>query len=342
MAEQLWKGRFSKAVDSRVNDFNSSIRFDQRMIAQDMRGSGVHAAMLAKQGIISEKDCEDILNGLASIADDLASGKLEIDPNAEDVHTFVEQTLTARIGDAGKRLHTGRSRNDQVALDIRLTLRDYSKMLQGRIVELVQVICKKAAENTTAVMPGYTHLQRAQPITFGHALMAYAWMLLRDLQRFEDATARMDAQCPLGSGALAGTTYPLDRDFTAEKLFWILDLMVFHVLAVLVVMELHADLIAALTPAVPVFTVWLMVAQLLLYACSTPLMELVMEVDSVVDRFSAAAVTRPVLVVMPFARPCMKSGIQLSISANGPSSGTEKCRKERIRSATPDTALATS
>ena len=215
MAEQLWKGRFSKAVDSRVNDFNSSIRFDQRMIAQDMRGSGVHAAMLAKQGIISEKDCEDILNGLASIADDLASGKLEIDPNAEDVHTFVEQTLTARIGDAGKRLHTGRSRNDQVALDIRLTLRDYSKMLQGRIVELVQVICKKAAENTTAVMPGYTHLQRAQPITFGHALMAYAWMLLRDLQRFEDATARMDAQCPLGSGALAGTTYPLDRQFTA-------------------------------------------------------------------------------------------------------------------------------
>ena len=181
MAEQLWKGRFSKAVDSRVNDFNSSIRFDQRMIAQDMRGSGVHAAMLAKQGIISEKDCEDILSGLASIADDLASGALEIDPNAEDVHTFVEQTLTARIGES-------------------------------------KVICRKAAENTTAVMPGYTHLQRAQPITFGHALMAYASMLLRDLQRFEDATARMDAQCPLGSGALAGTTYPLDRQFTAEKL----------------------------------------------------------------------------------------------------------------------------
>ena len=218
MAEQLWKGRFSKAVDSRVNDFNSSIRFDQRMIAQDMRGSGVHAAMLAKQGIISEKDCEDILNGLASIADDLAAGRLEIDPGAEDVHTFVEQTLTARIGDAGKRLHTGRSRNDQVALDIRLTLRDYSHTLQAYIVELIKVICRKAAENTTAVMPGYTHLQRAQPITFGHALMAYASMLLRDLQRFEDATARMDAQCPLGSGALAGTTYPLDRQFTAEKL----------------------------------------------------------------------------------------------------------------------------
>ena len=126
MAEQLWKGRFSKAVDSRVNDFNSSIRFDQRMIAQDMRGSGVHAAMLARQGIISEQDCADILSGLASIADDLSSGALTIDPAAEDVHTFVEQTLTARIGDAGKRLHTGRSRNDQVALDIRLTLRDYS------------------------------------------------------------------------------------------------------------------------------------------------------------------------------------------------------------------------
>ena len=168
MAEQLWKGRFSKAVDSRVNDFNSSIRFDQRMIAQDMRGSGVHAAMLAKQGIISEKDCEDILSGLASIADDLASGALTIDPNAEDVHTFVEQTLTARIGDAGKRLHTGRSRNDQVALDIRLTLRDYSHTLQAYIVELVKVICKKAAENTTAVMPGYTHLQRAQPLSLIH------------------------------------------------------------------------------------------------------------------------------------------------------------------------------
>ena len=181
MAEQLWKGRFSKAVDSRVNDFNSSIRFDQRMIAQDMRGSGVHAAMLARQGIISEQDCADILSGLASIADDLSSGALTIDPAAEDVHTFVEQTLTARIGDAGKRLHTGRSRNDQVALDIRLTLRDYSKTLQAYIVELVRVLCKKAAENTASVMPGYTHLQRAQPITFGHALMAYASMLLRDL-----------------------------------------------------------------------------------------------------------------------------------------------------------------
>ena len=217
MAEQLWKGRFSKAVDSRVNDFNSSIRFDQRMIAQDMRGSGVHATMLAKQGIISEKDCEDILNGLASIADDLASGKLEIDPNAEDVHTFVEQTLTARIGDAGKRLHTGRSRNDQVALDIRLTLRDYSHTLQAYIVELIKVICRKAAENTTAVMPGYTHLQRAQPITFGHHLMAYAEMFLRDLGRLQDAVKRMNVN-PLGSGALASTTYPIDRTVTTRLL----------------------------------------------------------------------------------------------------------------------------
>ena len=218
MAEQLWKGRFSKAVDSRVNDFNSSIRFDQRMIAQDMRGSGVHAAMLAKQGIISEKDCEDILSGLASIADDLASGALEIDPNAEDVHTFVEQTLTGRVGDAGKRLHTGRSRNDQVALDIRLNLRAASEHIQGQIKELITVLCDQAEKGAGYVMPGYTHLQRAQPVTFGHQLMAYAWMLLRDLGRLQDATRRMDAECPLGSGALAGTTYPLDRFYTAEQL----------------------------------------------------------------------------------------------------------------------------
>ena len=218
MAEQLWKGRFSKAVDSRVNDFNSSIRFDQRMISQEMRGSGVHAVMLANQGIISKKDAEDILTGLAGIAEDLASGKLTIDPAAEDVHTFVEQTLTERVGDAGKRLHTGRSRNDQVALDIRLTLREMSEGLQAQIADLVLVLCDKAAENTASVMPGYTHLQRAQPITFGHALMAYVWMLLRDLQRFSDATARMNSQCPLGSGALAGTTYPLDREYTALSL----------------------------------------------------------------------------------------------------------------------------
>ena len=217
MAEQLWKGRFSKAVDSRVNDFNSSIRFDQRMIAQDMRGSGVHAAMLAKQGIISEKDCEDILSGLASIADDLASGALTIDPNAEDVHTFVEQTLTARIGDAGKRLHTGRSRNDQVALDIRLTLRDYSHTLQAYIVELVKVICRKAAENTTASCPATPTCSAPSPSPSatpdGLCMDAAARSAaLRGRHRPDGRPVSA------GSGALAGTTYPLDRQFTAEKL----------------------------------------------------------------------------------------------------------------------------
>jgi len=215
---QLWQGRASKAVDSRVNDFNSSIRFDARMIAQDIAGSLVHAAMLGRQGIISEQDCRAIRDGLHGILADLQSGALEIDPTAEDVHTFVEQTLTARIGDAGKRLHTGRSRNDQVALDIRLYLREAGAGLQGRIRDLISVLCDQAEKSAGYVMPGYTHLQRAQPVTFGHQLMAYASMLLRDLGRMRDALARMDAECPLGSGALAGTTYPLDRAFTASEL----------------------------------------------------------------------------------------------------------------------------
>ncbi|MBQ8648143.1 MAG: argininosuccinate lyase [Oscillospiraceae bacterium] len=218
MAEQLWKGRFSQAVDSRVNDFNSSIRFDQRMARQDITGSMANAAMLGAQGIIPESDTEAILKGLEGILADLESGVLAIDPEAEDIHTFVEQTLTARIGDAGKRLHTGRSRNDQVALDIRLTLRDMAHGLEEQLADLIDTLTAKAEEYAGAVMPGYTHLQRAQPITFGHHLMAYVWMLLRDLDRFEDAVARMDAQCPLGSGALAGTTYPLDRRRTAEAL----------------------------------------------------------------------------------------------------------------------------
>ena len=188
------------------------------MARQDIEGSIAHATMLGQCGVIDKSEADAICQGLEGILKDLQSGTLEIDMTQEDIHTFMEGELTRRLGDTGKRLHTARSRNDQVALDIRLTLRDYSHTLQAYIVELVKVICRKAAENTTAVMPGYTHLQRAQPITFGHALMAYAWMLLRDLQRFEDATARMDAQCPLGSGALAGTTYPLDRQFTAEKL----------------------------------------------------------------------------------------------------------------------------
>ena len=217
MAEQLWKGRFSKAVDSRVNDFNSSIRFDQRMIAQDMRGSGVHATMLAKQGIISEQDCEDILNGLASIADDLASGRLEIDPNAEDVHTFVEQTLTARIGDAGKRLHTGRSRNDQVALDGRMYVKDAAKEAASLQRELCETLLTIAKKNTHTIMPGYTHLQRAQPITLGHHMMAYFQMFTRDMQRMKEVYAHADVM-PLGSGALAGTTYPLNRERVAELL----------------------------------------------------------------------------------------------------------------------------
>ena len=215
---QLWQGRASKAVDSRVNDFNSSIRFDARMIEQDIRGSLVHSAMLGRQGIISAQDVEDIHKGLQGILEDLHSGALAIDPAAEDVHTFVEQTLTARVGDAGKRLHTGRSRNDQVALDLRLNLREASAHIQGQIRELIGVLCGQAEQGAGYVMPGYTHLQRAQPVTFGHQLMAYAWMLLRDLGRLRDATARMDAECPLGSGALAGTTYPLDRFYTAEQL----------------------------------------------------------------------------------------------------------------------------
>ncbi|MGN0976302.1 MAG: argininosuccinate lyase [Gemmiger sp.] len=215
---QLWQGRSSKAVDSRVNDFNSSIRFDARMLPQDVQGSMVHAAMLGRQGIIPAQDAEDIRTGLAGILADVESGALPIDPTAEDVHTFVEQTLTARIGDAGKRLHTGRSRNDQVALDIRLNLREASESLQAQLKELIGVLCTQAEQCAGYVMPGYTHLQRAQPVTFGHQLMAYAWMLLRDLGRFQDATRRMNAECPLGSGALAGTTYPLDRFYTAAEL----------------------------------------------------------------------------------------------------------------------------
>ena len=215
---KLWGGRFTQSTDSFTDHFHSSISFDSRMYREDITGSMAHAAMLGKQGIIPADDAALIIKTLKEILADIEAGKVTFDEKAEDIHMNVETILISRIGDVGKRLHTGRSRNDQVALDIRLTLRDYSHTLQAYIVELIKVICKKAGENTTAVMPGYTHLQRAQPITFGHALMAYASMLLRDLQRFEDATARMDAQCPLGSGALAGTTYPLDRQFTAEKL----------------------------------------------------------------------------------------------------------------------------
>lgn len=213
----LWAGRFKKELDPRTNDFNSSIRFDARMYRDDISGSIVHAAMLEKQGVISQEDKEAICTGLAEIADDIEKGRLSFDPNAEDVHMFIEAELTARIGDAGKRLHTGRSRNDQVALDIRMYLRREIDEILGLLLELTGVFCDKAEENLETVMPGYTHLQRAQPVTFAHHLMAYVQMFLRDIQRLEQAFWRMNV-CPLGSGALAGTTYPLDRAFTAEQL----------------------------------------------------------------------------------------------------------------------------
>lgn len=214
---KMWSGRFQKEEDERVNSFNSSIGVDARMAKQDVRGSMAHAAMLEKTGVIPAGEGQKIIAGLEEILADLESGALEIDPAAEDIHMFVEQQLTARLGETGKRLHTARSRNDQVALDIRLYLRDEAEELTGLITELVEVICKRARESAGYVMPGYTHLQRAQPVTFGHHLMAYGWMLLRDLGRLEDAVKRMNFS-PLGCGALAGTTYPIDRWDTARAL----------------------------------------------------------------------------------------------------------------------------
>jgi len=214
---KLWAGRFQKALDDKTNDFNSSISFDCRMAQEDIFGSMAHAAMLEKQGVISKEDGKAIQDGLAAIAEDLKSGALSIDMTAEDIHTFIEGELTSRIGDAGKRLHTGRSRNDQVALDIRLYLRNRIPQLQDQLTELIEVLCNKAEEYADAIMPGYTHLQRAQPITFGHHLMAYAEMLLRDKARLSDALSRTNVS-PLGSGALAATTYPLDRKAVADTL----------------------------------------------------------------------------------------------------------------------------
>ena len=214
---KLWAGRFSKEIDKKTNDFNSSISFDSRMIHEDITGSIAHATMLGACGIIAESESKLICDTLEQIAKDIDSGALEIDPNAEDVHTFVEGELTERIGTAGKRLHTARSRNDQVATDIRLTLKKECDALSTQLKELVTAICQKALQHKSDVMPGYTHLQRAQPITFGHHLMAYAEMFLRDLGRLEDAKNRMD-ELPLGAGALAGTTYPLDRNMTAKLL----------------------------------------------------------------------------------------------------------------------------
>ena len=212
---KLWKGRFQKEADPKTNDFNSSISIDSRMYKEDIEGSIAHATMLGAAGIIDKGESEKICAELEKIEKDIEMGALHIDPDAEDIHTFIEGELTARIGDAGKRLHTARSRNDQVALDVRLTLRKECAGLMEQLKELINVLCDQAEEYADTVMPGYTHLQRAQPITFGHHLMAYAEMFLRDIGRMQDALKRMDV-CPLGSGALAGTTYPLDRDFCAE------------------------------------------------------------------------------------------------------------------------------
>ena len=214
---KLWEGRFSKEIDKKTNEFKSSISFDCRMAEQDIAGSLAHVALLTAQGIVSATDGEVITDGLCGILEDLQSGKLTIDPNAEDIHTFVEQTLTARIGDAGKRLHTGRSRNDEVALDVRLYLREQVTALRAQLVELVEVLTNKAEQYAATIMPGYTHMQRAQPITFGHHLLAYGEMLLRDIGRLDDTYKRMNVS-PLGSGALAGTTYPLDREAVANSL----------------------------------------------------------------------------------------------------------------------------
>ncbi len=213
----LWKGRFQKELDKQTNDFNASISFDSRMAQQDIRGSIAHATMLGRQGIIDEAESGKIVAALRQIALELESGKLAIDRTAEDIHTFVEAELTKRIGDSGKRLHTARSRNDQVALDLRLYLLDESEKLEASLNRLLRVITAKAKETYDFVMPGYTHLQRAQPITFGHHLLAYGDMLLRDRARLQDCKKRM-AVSPLGSGALAGTTYPLDRGFAAAQL----------------------------------------------------------------------------------------------------------------------------
>ena len=214
---QLWKGRFKKELAKETNDFNSSINFDCRMFEQDIKGSIAHATMLGATDIIDKGESEKIIGGLNDILTDIKSGKLEIDMQAEDIHTFVEAELTARLGQTGKRLHTARSRNDQVALDIRLTLRDEIDDIIAKLKTLVAILCNKAEEHKDTIMPGYTHLQRAQPITFGHHLMAYCAMILRDIDRLKDVKKRMNV-CPLGSGALAGTTYPLDRNMVADLL----------------------------------------------------------------------------------------------------------------------------
>lgn len=217
--EKMWAGRFQKQLNETANDFNSSIRVDSRMYKQDILGSVAHAEMLGKQGIIDIAEAEKITAALVGILEDIENGKLIFDMQSEDVHMFVEAELTKRIGDTGKRLHTARSRNDQVAVDIRLYMRDEAKEVIDLLYKTIEVITNKAEQYSDAIMPGYTHLQRAQPITFGHHCMAYASMFKRDITRIQDAVKRMN-YCPLGSAALAGTTHAIDRNYTAEKLMF--------------------------------------------------------------------------------------------------------------------------
>ena len=214
---KLWAGRTDGQTDRLADDFNSSIGFDCRMYRQDITGSMAHAAMLGATGILPKADADTLIDGLQSILDDLDSGKLQFDPTCEDIHMFVEQVLTERLGNVGKKLHTARSRNDQVALDLRMYLREQCDAISAQVKTLIEALTDRAAEYKTAIMPGYTHLQRAQPITFGHHLMAYAMMLLRDRSRLADCRKRMN-RSPIGCCALAGTTYPTDRAMEAAQL----------------------------------------------------------------------------------------------------------------------------
>ena len=214
---KMWAGRTAGETEKVADDFNSSLHFDCKMYKQDIMGSMAHAAMLGKQGIISETEAKTLIDGLAGILADIDSGKLTFAAGGEDIHMFVEQELTNRLGSVGKKLHTARSRNDQVALDLRMYLRDETDAILSKIKALAKVLLKQAERNTTTILPGYTHLQRAQPVVFAHHLLAYVMMLLRDKERFEDARARINLS-PIGSCALAGTTYGIDRRFEAAEL----------------------------------------------------------------------------------------------------------------------------
>ena len=213
----MWAGRTDGKVNSLADSFNSSIGFDKKLYKQDIQGSMAHAAMLSKQGIIAFDEADTIISALAQILEDIESGALEIDPKAEDVHMFVEQVLTERIGATGKKLHTARSRNDQVALDMRLYMRDFADKVTDDLKTLVTELKDKAKANMDVIMPGYTHLQHAQPVLFSHHMLAYAMMFIRDIQRIADCRKRINVS-PIGSCALAGTTYDTDRAFEAEKL----------------------------------------------------------------------------------------------------------------------------